>query len=227
MRMIGYLHSDALDHVIAEGIAKDRQDALAYRLSRINTGGGGKQIADEWGIVVEGADYLMHGTRIGEMSFDDIAFGECPRFPHVARGNRACGGPREINQRTFPRLCAGLERVLRSRPKRIPSRSRAEDFASNLREQEAAESQKMAGANQGFPRMDGVLSVKNDFRTPHHDRDFRAIFLPLEKIQKLKIQSIRIAELTKSVLLRYPETSKYPIYAMKATHCISSHIEVI
>ena len=63
-------------------------------------------------------------------------------------GDPACGDPRVLNQRTLFHLRDGLERALQNSPTRMPSRPRVEDLAKNLREKDAAEAQKMVGANR-------------------------------------------------------------------------------
>ena len=64
----------AMKKVLGDGIEKDRQDVLAYRLSRVNTGGTARSVVVDWGMVVEGADYDMQETRIGTLSFNAIDF---------------------------------------------------------------------------------------------------------------------------------------------------------
>ena len=139
----------AMDHIIAECIEKDRQNVPSYQLSRASTGGIGRLASADWGMVIEGTDYMMQETRIGALSFNAIDFGECVRFPHVMREHLACGDPHEINQCTLLHFCAGLEWVHQKRPKRVPTRTRVDDLAKNMREKEIDAAQKMVEASKG------------------------------------------------------------------------------
>ena len=168
----------AWGRVIDECIEKDRQGVFDYLLSRVNTCGGGIPIAVDWGAIIEGAEFTMWETRIGALRFNAIDLGECIRLPHAAREHLACGDPHEINQRTFLHLCAGLECAMQKRPKRIPSRPRAEDLANCLRKKEAGDAQKMADANKESMCATDILSITQAVLTPRHDRDFRTICLP-------------------------------------------------
>ena len=189
------LFEQALDQIVADGIEMDRQDVIAYRLSRVNAGGSGKLVSVDWGLIVEGAYYLTQETRIGALSYNAIDFGERILLSQVIRGHIDCGDPREINQCTFLHLCAGLEWVRQHHPKGVPSRSRLGDFAKNLREKDVGEANKIAESSQGFPYAADVVSVTHDVSTPRHGRDFRAICLfLLDDVLKLEIQAIRIAE---------------------------------
>ena len=77
----------------------------------------------------------------------------------------------------------------------LPSCSRVEDLAKNLRGREIGESRKMIGASHESPFIVEMLSATHGVLTAHHDRVFRTIRLPPpDEIRKLKIQAITIAE---------------------------------
>ena len=77
--------NQASARVLEEGIGKDRQDLIAYRLSRLTTGGSAKLVSVDLGTVVGRDDLTMRETRNWPLSLGAIDFSGRIRLSHVAR----------------------------------------------------------------------------------------------------------------------------------------------
>lgn len=103
------LFGRALDQVLQDGIQKDWQGAYAYRLAVVDSGEINRSPSADLGIVVERADFSTQKTRIGSLSADAIHSGVRLRVIATMQKHLACGGQREVNQRTLTHLVAAIE----------------------------------------------------------------------------------------------------------------------
>lgn len=107
------LGDQALGHVLKECIQKDRQDVHAYRLTRVGAGGTGHLPAADWGVIVEWADLVTRGRRIGEPILNAIDFGERLRLTSIIQEHLACGDQHDINQCALIHLSDAMEGAIR------------------------------------------------------------------------------------------------------------------